>query len=218
MKNILCFGDSNTWGYDAETYDAVTGYVQRMPFEVRWPGIVQKRLGNEYRVIENALNGRTLMNEDPYFPHRLGITSLEEALDSNAPLDMVVLMLGVNELKHMFNLSADMISFGLEKLVVAVKCPYYGYPEPKILIISPAPVHPDINSCIFGFSFGPQAYAKSCEFSHLYSDVAERYACGYIDGASLGLTLNLADGLHYNREDHAKLGEKAAEKIKEMLG
>ncbi|MDR1586028.1 MAG: GDSL-type esterase/lipase family protein [Treponema sp.] len=217
MKNVLCFGDSNTWGYDAETYDPKTGIAKRMPFDVRWPGLTRKLLGGDYRIIENALNARTLMREDPYFPHRLGIAGLEEALDANAPLDLVVLSLGVNELKHMFNLTAGMISFGMEKLVLAAKQSYYGYPAPGVLIISPAPVHPDIEKFIFGFSFGPLAYAKSCEFSKLYREVAENHGCGYLDASSLGFTLNTIDGIHYNREDHAKLGAKAAEKIREML-
>jgi lysophospholipase L1-like esterase len=140
------------------------------------------------------------------------------SVDANAPLDIVVLSLGVNELKHMFNLTAGMISFGMEKLVLAAKQSYYGYPVPKVLIVSPAPVHSDIEKFIFGFSFGPLAYAKSREFSKLYCEVAENHGCGYVDASSLGITLNTLDGIHYNREDHAKLGASVAEKIREMLG
>ena len=117
MKNILCFGDSNTWGYDFTTYDPALGSGQRLPFDERWPGIVQNMLGADYRIIEDALNARTNMVEDPYFPHRLGLASLETALDAHAPLDLVIIQMGVNELKHMFNLTAGMISFGVEKLV-----------------------------------------------------------------------------------------------------
>lgn len=68
MKNILCFGDSNTWGYDFTTYDPALGSGQRLPFDERWPGIVQNMLGADYRIIEDALNARTNMVEDPYFP------------------------------------------------------------------------------------------------------------------------------------------------------
>ena len=93
MKNILCFGDSNTWGYDYTTYDPALGAGQRLPFEERWPGIVQNALGSGYRIIEDALNARTNMVEDPYFPHRLGIASLETALDAQAPLDLVIIQM-----------------------------------------------------------------------------------------------------------------------------
>jgi lysophospholipase L1-like esterase len=217
MKPVFCYGDSNTWGWDASTYDVKTGLVRRMPYEVRWPGVAWKSLGSGYRLIENAMNGRTLVNEDPYSPHRLGIASLEEAAEANAPLDLIVLALGVNELKHMFNLSAGMIAKGLEKLVITAQQSHYAYPTPKVLVISPAPVRPDIERRLFGFNFGPLAYEKSLEFSKRYGAVAKQYGCGYLDGASLDLTLNDIDGLHYSREDHAKLGKAVAEKIREIL-
>ena len=218
MKNILCFGDSNTWGYDYTTYDPSLGSGQRMPFDVRWPGIVQNLLGSEYRIIEDALNARTNMVEDPYFPHRLGLSSLEAALDAHAPLDLVVIQMGVNELKHMFNLTAGMIAFGVEHLVAAAQTSYYNYPAPKVLLIAPSPVMPHIADYIFGFSFGPLAYEKSCQLGELYADIAKRHGCGFIDCASMNFKLNTLDGLHYDREDHAKLGKAAAEKIREMLG
>jgi lysophospholipase L1-like esterase len=218
MKHILCFGDSNSWGWDAESYDPGTGIVKRLPYEVRWPGLAQKLLGSEYRLIENTLNARTLMWEDPYFPHRLGIVSLEETLDANAPLDMVIIQLGANELKHMFNLSTQMISDGLNKLILTAQQEYYGYPAPQVLVIAPAPVSPDIYKCIFGYTFGPQAYEKSLEFSGLYKHVAESRGCAFIDCAPLKFTLNPRDGLHYSQEDHAKLGNAVAAKIRELLG
>ena len=217
MKNILCFGDSNTWGYDVTTFDPTIGSGQRMPFDVRWPGRVQNLLGSEYRIIEDALNARTVMNQDPYFPHRLGIAGLEAALDAHAPLDLVIIKLGVNELKHMFNLTAGMIAFGVEKLVLAAKKSYYNYPEPQVLVIAPHPVSPNIYNDLFGFSFGPLAYEKSCQFGALYKDLAARYGCGFIDCADLNFTLNTLDGLHYSREDHAKLADVVAAKIREML-
>lgn len=218
MKNILCFGDSNTWGYDVTLYDAKTDSAQRMPYDLRWTGRVQNMLGPEYRIIEDALNARTCMREDPYFPHRHGLSSLETALDAQAPLDLVVLQIGCNELKHMFNLTAGMISFGMEKMVTAIEQSYYRYPVPKILLIAPAPVHPGIYNMIYGFSFGPDAYKKSMEFGELYKDVAERHGCEFINCADLNFELNTLDGLHYSRADHEKLANAVAPKIKEMLG
>ncbi|WP_010254388.1 GDSL-type esterase/lipase family protein [Treponema primitia] len=218
MKHILCFGDSNSWGWDAESYDLSTGIAKRMPYEVRWPGLAQKLLGSEYHIIENTLNARTLMWEDPYQPHRLGLASLEETLDANAPLDLVILQLGANELKQMFNLSARKISRGLDKLVLTAQQEYYGYPVPQVLVIAPAPVSPDIGKYIFGHEFGPQAYEKSLEFSCLYKQIAASRGCAFIDCAPLKFTLNPRDGLHYSREDHTKLGSAVADKIRELLG
>ena len=218
MKNVLIFGDSNTWGYDYTAYMPESGSAKRMTPDERWPGLVRRQLGPEYTIIENALNARTSMREDPYFPNRLGIKSLQVALDANAPLDLVVLQMGCNELKHMFNLTAGMIAFGVEQLVLACKVPCYGYPAPQVLVIAPAPTHPDIDKMIFGFSFGPDAYQKSTAFSREYRAMAERNGCGFVDCAALGFELNTLDGLHYSKADHGKLAPVVADKIKEMIG
>lgn len=217
MKHILVFGDSNTWGYDASTYLPELGSGQRMAWDERWPGRVQTLLGDGYRITENALNARTNMVEDPYFPNRLGLKSLQVALDANAPLDLVVLQMGCNELKHMFNLTAGMIAFGVEHLVQACQASYYAYPAPKVLLIAPHPTHPRIGEMIFGFSFGPDAYAKSLELGKEYRAVAERNGCGFIDCAELGFELNELDGLHYSKADHAKLAPVVADRVREML-
>lgn len=218
MKNILIYGDSNTWGYDYTTYMPELGSGQRMTEDERWPGLVRKALGEGYNVIEDALNGRTCMQDDPYFPNRNGLKGLQVALDANAPLDLVVIQIGCNELKHMFNLTAGMIAFGAEKLVQECKNPQYGYPVPKVLVISPAPTHPNIGEMIFGFSFGPDAYRKSCEFGKWYGEMAERNGCGFIDCAELNFEINTLDGLHYSKADHAKLAPVVTAKIREMLG
>ncbi len=212
MNNILVFGDSNSWGYDPST-----GIAKRMSYADRWPGRAQQILGAEYHIIEDCLNGRTLMQEDPYFPHRCGIDSLQVSLDAHAPLDLVILSLGCNELKHMFNLSAGMISFGMENLIAEAKKSFYGYPVPKILLIAPPPTHPMIAEKCFGFSFGKDAYEKSLALSALYADAAKRHHCAFLDCAPLQFELNTMDGLHYSTNDHAKLAEAAAIAIEKAL-
>ena len=218
MKNILCFGDSNTWGYDAESYDEITGNVKRMDFSERWTGILQEKMGDSIHVIEEAMNGRTSLQKDPYFPGVEGKYALQIAMMSHTPLDMVVLQLGVNDLKHMFNLTAGMIAFGIEQLICEIQKSYYGYPIPQILLIAPSPVKKEIGDGLFGFSYGPLAYEKSLQFGKLYQLLAEKYDCLYVDCATLDFSLNQIDGLHYSREDHKKLGEAVYCKIREYFG
>ena len=217
MKNILIYGDSNAWGYDVTRYVAALNTCQRMTEEERWPGRVRAALGSGYNVIEDALNGRTLLQEDPYFPNRNGLMGLRMALDANAPLDLVVIQLGCNELKHMFNLSAGMIASGAEVLVRECAQPLYGYPVPQVLLIAPAPTHPDIGILDAGYNFGPEAYGKSLELGGLYRKVAERNGCVFIDCAELNLEINGIDGLHYSKADHAKLAAAVTERILRML-
>lgn len=210
MKHILCFGDSNTWGNDAYSYDPVIDSGKRMPYEIRWPGALQNLLGNEYRIIEDALNGRTTVTEDYFFPGRRGIDSLKIALDAHAPLDLVILALGCNEFKQMFNLSAGMIAYGMELLVTEAQKSYYGYPVPKVLILAPAPVPDAIGTAMFGPNFGPNAGKVSRELGSLYRQLAERRGCAFLDCADLDLKLNELDMLHYNESDHKKVAEALA--------
>ena len=205
MKNILIYGDSNTWGYDSARYVPEAGAFQRMDETERWPALVRSLLGPGYHVIEDALNGRTLMWDDPYQPNRNGLQGLRTALDAHAPLDLVVMQLGCNELKDYFNLSAGMIAKGMETLVRECGVSYYGYLAPRVLLIAPAPTHPDIGKIRGISSFGPTAYSRSCELGRLYRAIAERYHCGFIDCAELNFEINTVDGLHYSRADHARL-------------
>ena len=99
LKNILCFGDSNTWGYAP-----VTG--ERYPGHVRWTGVLQSCLGDDYFVIEEGLNGRTTVHNEPLRPHRNGASLLPVLLESHSPLDLVIVMLGTNDLKACFRQSA----------------------------------------------------------------------------------------------------------------
>ncbi len=217
MKNVLIYGDSNTWGYDITRYVPEADIFQRMTETERWPGIVRSLLGPEYNIIEDALNARTVALDDPYNPGRNGWKGLKTSLDVNAPLDLVVIQLGCNELKEFFNLSAGMIAFGVEKLVKECATSYWGYPAPKVLLIAPAPTHPDIGILRSGVRFGPNAYKKSLEFGKYYRQVAERRGCGFIDCAELNFEINTLDGLHYSKADHAKLAPVVAAKIREML-
>ena len=184
----------------------------------RWPAVVRTLLGAGYNVTEDALNGRTCVWDDPYMPHRNGLPALQAALDAQAPLDLVVIQLGCNELKDYFNLSAGMIAKGMEMLVRECEVSYYGYPAPKVLLIAPAPTHPDIATLRSITSFGPAAYGKSCEIGKLYRAIAERHHCGFIDCGELGFEINTVDGLHYSYADHAKLAPVVAAKIREILG
>jgi lysophospholipase L1-like esterase len=158
------------------------------------------------------------MRDDPYFPQRHGYNSLIESLDKNAPLDLVVLQMGCNELKQVYNLTAGMIAFGFERLVAAAKQPFYGYPVPEVLVIAPSPVGEDMECGELGFVFGPEAYPKSLQLGELYEDIAKRNGCGFIDCGKLDFSLNDIDYLHYSRDDHKKLADAVAPKIKSMLG
>ena len=114
IKRLLCFGDSNTWGY----VPATTG--ERYEWKTRWPGVVQQKLGSDYAVIEEALNGRTTVWDDPMKPDRNGSKQLPIILETHTPIDLVIIALGVNDLTHHFHLNAIDIALGVGTLAEIV--------------------------------------------------------------------------------------------------
>ena len=92
MKHILCYGDSNTWGFQP-------GFGGRYPRPHRWTGVAEGLLGDGYVFLENGLNGRTTDFDDPDLPYRNGCKGFAYAMVSQKPIDLLVLMLGTNDLK-----------------------------------------------------------------------------------------------------------------------
>ena len=129
MKNILCFGDSNTWGYAPIT-------KTRFDENTRWTGVLQKQLGQNYRIIEEGLNGRTTVHNEEGRPFRNGSDLLPVLMESHAPLDLVIIMLGTNDLKTKFNSTAQQIAENI-KFVCELAINNEYNPKAQILLISP---------------------------------------------------------------------------------
>ena len=207
MRTILCYGDSNTWGYDP-----VTG--ERFGPDERWPGVLARELGEGYAVIEEGLNGRTTVWEDPIFPYRNGREYLVPCLESHAPLDLVVIALGVNDLKARIAQSASDIADGAGALVEAVEKSATG-PDggaPGVILLAPPPVG-ELGDSAEMFEGAPQ---KSRGFSKHYRRVADKYACGLLDLGEL-VSVSAIDGVHFEAGEHEKIGREVASKAKEML-
>jgi len=207
-KIVVCFGDSNTWGYDPETNS-------RLSTDRRWTGVLQATLESEYRVIEEGLNGRTTTVDDPIYPHRNGRDYLPPCLESHAPFDLVTIMLGTNDLKTRLNRSASDISESAGILADLAKRTAFG-PDgraPEVLLISPPPV--TLLTELAEMFEGSED--KSSRFAHFYQGRAERYGVHFFDAGSVIRCSDL-DGIHFEAAEHAKLGKAIAEKIKSILG
>jgi lysophospholipase L1-like esterase len=209
MTTILCFGDSNTWGFipgsDAERY----------PREVRYTGILQHALGRDFRIIEEGLNGRTTVWEDPLRKDRKGKSQLPFLLESHAPLDLVTIMLGTNDLKHFFGLSVDDIAMCAGVLVEIVQQSQAGPGgiAPKVILMAPAAVKDSSGS--FGHKFDG-AIEKSHEFPRAYQEIANSYGCNFFNAGEYA-DGPIPDGVHLDAESHQRLGEALAATIKGIL-
>ena len=207
MKTILCYGDSNTWGY-------VPGTAQRYSRDIRWAKVMQKHLGAEYEVIEEALNGRTTVHEDFLEEGRNGMTYLTPCLISHAPIDLVILKLGVNDLKQRFSVPASDIADGVRKLAWKILKSDSGpnHQPPQLLILIPPPLG-KLTEFADMFAGGLE---KSQQFSTHYQKVAEELDCPWLDVGEYVISSDV-DGIHWEADQHVRLGEVVAEKVRQLL-
>ena len=209
LKRVLCYGDSNTYGSRPDG-------GSRWDESVRWPMRLQALLGEEWMVVEEGCGGRTTVWEDPIEEDKNGKAYLRPCIHSHRPLDVVIIALGINDLKARFSLTANDVAQGAGTLVRLVKGMDYGkwYHAPKILLVAPAPLHDDIMNRKFACMFAEDALEKSKKLAAEYKEIAEELGVEYLDA---GLYVETGDdGLHYTAESHKRLGAAIAQKIREM--
>jgi lysophospholipase L1-like esterase len=213
MKTILCFGDSNTWGcHPLTTLENIPRYGP----DVRWGSVLRASLGEGYWVIEEGLNGRTTVWTDPVEgEYKSGKTYLTACLESHAPLDLVIILLGTNDLKHRFGLSAWDIAAGVGVLVQMVQTSAFGPngSPPRVLLICPPPVS---KLTLFAELF-EGAPEKSQHMARFYSTIAAEHHCEFLDAGQHILSSTI-DGIHLDPDQQHKLGQLVTEKVKSILG
>lgn len=220
MKTILCYGDSNTWGYVPVTEHS--GSKQRYPRNVRWPGVLQSLLGDSYYVVEEGLNSRTTNLDYAQPPERNGKTYLPPCLYSHAPLDLVILALGGNDTKTYFNRTAKDIQRGLGELVDVIQASEYGpdmQTAPQVLIVSSVIPMPMTEAYLDdqGVAFMVGGVAKAKEMVKLYAELAEEKSCHYLD-LSKQVLPSTVDGVHYDEHSHKKCAELVFKKTRAIIG
>ena len=206
-KRILCYGDSNTWGYIPGNGD------ERFSPDIRWTGLLQKELGNDYEIIEEGLNARTTLLDDPMYEGKNGINYLRPCLQTHYPLDLVILMLGTNDLKERFDRTPKQIAEGIEALIYVISDPdsNYNY-QPKIILMSPPIVNESVNGVTENFL---GAEEKSKYLGILYKNIADKHKTKFIDLKKF-VSPSKTDGCHLEPEAHQKIADLIFEKIKDM--
>jgi lysophospholipase L1-like esterase len=217
-KYVLCFGDSNTWGV-LPTRNGMFQPLIRLEEDKRWTGIAQNELGEGYKLLVDGNCGRTTVWEDPIEGDKCGKEYLRPCLWSQMPLDLVVIMLGTNDLKPRFALSAWDCAAGIEVLIKIVRQSGCGYDGtcPPILIISPIHIKTDRHGTWLDEMFGsPERAAMSREFARYYKPIADGYDCYFLDAALYANPCD-EDGIHIDSPGHFALGRAVADKIREIL-
>ncbi|MCR5669453.1 MAG: arylesterase [Butyrivibrio sp.] len=201
MRNILAFGDSNTWGL-------IPGTKDRYGWGIRWTSILQEKL-QDTRIIEQGLCGRTTVFEDELRPLRRAIDVLPAILESTSPIDAAVIMLGTNDCKRVFHASPHVITKGLEQCLNEIK--KFVSPE-NILIVSPIHLGNDVWREDKDPEFDTISVETSKRLKDYYSELADRNGCGFLAASDFAGASHI-DEEHLDEEGHKKLAGAVAEKL-----
>ncbi len=212
MKTVLCYGDSLTWGYNAETLD-------RHAFEDRWPSVLAKALGPDVTVIAEGLNGRTTAYDDHLADcDRNGARILPTILHSHDPIDLVIILLGANDMKPAICGTAFGSVQGMERLVSLVRHHAWSFGAeegPEVLLVSPPPLCETANTAFAAMFAG--GVEQSAMLATLYADLADETGCGFFDAGSVAETTPL-DGVHLDAANTRAIGKGLEPVVRMMLG
>ncbi len=210
-KTVLVYGDSNSHGTKPLPDLQTRGRFARSD---RWPGVMAARLGAGWHLIEEALPGRTTVHPDPVSGHhKNGLPVLPAILESHAPVDLVILMLGTNDLKARFGLPPVEIAICVEQLVRVIRHSVTGPggKPPALLLVCPPPVLEA--GCLAEIYAG--AAPKSHRLADAYAAVAERWNLAFLDAGQV-IAPSPVDGVHFEVEDHHRLGQAIAAAVEAM--
>jgi lysophospholipase L1-like esterase len=213
-ETVLCFGDSNTFGVPAD--HAERG---RLPSDVRWSGVLQRRLGDRCRVIEEGLGGRTTDLDYLTRAGRNGRTYFAPCLESHAPLVVVIIMLGTNDLKAEFDRSPQQVARALLGYIDDIERLVRNRDgrSTNVVLVSPILVDPsqprfaELNLA----TYGPNAATKARGLAMEIELVAQERGASFLDAAAVATAGS--DGVHLSLESHAPLGELVARRIEDLL-
>lgn len=203
MKQILCFGDSNTYGL-------IPGTTDRYDWGIRWTSILAEEIREKgYRVIEEGLCGRTTVFDDPLRDGRRGTQLLPVLLETHKPIDTVILMLGTNDCKTIFDASPQVIGKGIERLLEQIK---RNDPGIKVLLVSPIELGERVWEDGFDPEFSQASIAVSRSLPEVYRKIAEKNDV-YFLAASQSAGPSKVDQEHLDEEGHAALANAIIHKI-----
>ncbi|CAB5079281.1 Arylesterase [Olavius algarvensis associated proteobacterium Delta 3] len=211
IHQILVYADSLSWGIIPNTRE-------RFRFDQRWPGVMEielTRMGQSVRVIEDCLNGRRTVWDDPFKPGRNGIVGIEQRIEVNSPLSMVILLLGTNDFQSMHQLNAWHSAQGVGAIISAIRrAPIEpGMSIPEILAVAPPTVQTAKGAIAPKFE---EADQRAAGLAEAIEQIAEEYNCPFFDAGSVTSTSKV-DGVHLDAEQHKILGNALAEKVNEII-
>jgi lysophospholipase L1-like esterase len=204
LVTLLCFGDSNTWGFNPATWE-------RYPQDIRWPGVLQNELGESYRVIEDGQNGRTAVEGKAFAGFNSSVSDLISTLANHGPFDLIILMLGTNDLLMRSSVSPDDVGKGIDVLLEVIHHSGAGpgSSAPAALLLAPPPIGSPA-----GETATPEsAVTQSHLFAKRYASIAADFGCAFLNTGEIVCSSEI-DGSHLDASEHTKLGLAVAKRVR----
>lgn len=194
MKKILCFGDSNTFGYNPHN-------GSRYNEDSRWTGILKSLCKGKFKIIEAGCNNRTAFSNNPDGIQFTGYKVLPEYLKQI--YDTIIFAIGINDLQKFYNPTLEEFETGIENLIKKIK---EYLPDSNIIILSPSHITENILNSNFRFMFNEKSIEKSKQITPIYEKIANKYNCKFLDLNKI-VAPSKIDGLHYGIEEHKKIAQ-----------
>lgn len=211
-KHIVCYGDSNTHGYCAETGG-------RFSEDERWTCLLQSYLGDDFLILEEGLSGRTTCFDDPIHEGLSGLDYIYPCLMTHEPVDLLIIMLGTNDTKERFGVSPACIALGLKRLIAkaqATDC--WRGKIPRILVITPQNIGPQYMDTAVACTMGKGCAEKSAGLGKEFKLIAQAMGCRYLDANDiLSAGPNQTDFMHLTDTGHRQLAQGLASYIPGIL-
>ncbi|MDA0237446.1 MAG: SGNH/GDSL hydrolase family protein [Proteobacteria bacterium] len=212
MKQILVYSDSLTWGI-------IPGTRKRLGFDDRWTGFMENLLNQgetKVRVIENCLNGRRTVWDDPFLPGRKGDVEIQQVIEMHSPLNLVIIALGTNDFQSMHNFNAWHSAQGIRTILNRVKTAPVepGMPIPPILIVVPPLIETPKGPIAPKFKYGE---TKIVGLAEEYKKISDELHCHYFDCSSV-TTVSKVDGVHLDKDQHHLVGAAISRLVAAILG
>jgi lysophospholipase L1-like esterase len=210
LTTIVCFGDSNTWG--CPPYANIAQTPDRIPSERRWAQVMGRAISAPVQIIEEGLSGRTTVFDDPIEGvHKNGARTLIPLIESHAPMDLLIIMLGTNDFKDQFSITAFNSARGVLTLIQMVKG-HFALVErgPEVLIVTPPAIGEAAEPAIWG-----DGYRRCADHAYYLEQVATRTGCFHYD-ANKTVRAGI-DGIHLDEQAHEVLGKALAKEASAIL-
>ncbi len=216
-KHIVCLGDSNTHGYCADPGDCAD-HGDRFNENERWTRRLQTNLGDDYLVLEEGLGGRTTCFTDPLHECMDALTYLYPCLMSHEPVDLLIIMLGTNDGKDRFHVTAHEIAIAMGRLVEKAKAtPCWGKHAPNILVVAPPPIGAGIVNTDYKYTMGVKCHETTAGLAETYKAQCELLGVHFVDAVSFGCEFNQIDFTHLTCKSHGLLAEGLSKLVPELV-